>query len=327
MPPDEIEEQGLERGDGWAAGDLERRGARLLKRMARRHPRLALRLLAVLGRARADRFGRRRAPTPSEVAERLGISDARAIERIRREVVSNELRNHVLRSLVRARGLGAAVERVRVSGAEHVLAPHRAGDPVIAVGWHAGGHRGVPSALLALGLPVAMPIRDPDVPLAPALPMRWLRTDGREAGAVFLRRALAELAAGRVVAMLVDGTVDARQHPAPFLGVSHSVQNGVAVLARLSRARVVPVTTRWAGTSSRVLAEIHPALPEPRADRGDAVRFDAELVASVAAFFERWVRAHPGTLHRLWYRSSNWPKPAAGASGPTVAPRPGQPSP
>jgi lauroyl/myristoyl acyltransferase len=325
MSASEIEEPRLEPRDDWAAADLERRSARALKRLARRHPRLALRLVAVLGRLRADRFGHRRTPSSAEVAARLGIVDARAIDRIRREVLSNELRNHVMRSLARARGIDAVIARMRVSGGEHVLEPHRAGIPVIAVGWHAGAHRGVPAAVLALGLPVTMLHRHNDPPPpATALPMRWLPVYSTESRAVFLRRALADLGAGRVVTMLVDGTLDARQqHPAPVLGIPRSVANGVAALARLSRARVVPVTTRWVGTSSRIAAEIHPALPDPRADRRDAAAFDAELVAGVAAFFERWLRAHPGSLHRLWYRPLERRNPGV----PAFAPRPRQPSP
>jgi lauroyl/myristoyl acyltransferase len=323
VPPHEIDEDRT----GARGASVERRAARALKRLARRHPRLAFRLLGVLGRARPEPFGPRWTPDPGEIASRLGISDERTIRRIRREVTSNELRNHALRSLVQARGLRPAIARVRVSGAEHLLEPHRAGVPILAVGWHAGAHSGVPAALLKLGLPVTIPVWGVEHRATPELPIRWMRVESAEARALFLGRALADLADGRIVAMLADATSGTHRHPAPFLGYSHSVAHGVALLARLSKARLVPITTRWVGTTSRVAAEIHPALPEPRADRRDAPRFDAEVAATVAAFFEGWARSHPGALYRPWYQPSHEVAPAAVPIPPAPERRPGQPSP
>jgi lauroyl/myristoyl acyltransferase len=257
-----------------------------LKRTALRHPETALRLAAQLGVALGP--GSRWAPTAAEVEAVLGVADPRAIRAIQRRIAANGLRDVTMGAVVNRRGLAAVGDRVRVLHEERLLEPRDAGTPTLLVVGHIGAARGVTAALERLGIPSLMA----SMRLTPAagghvevVPVR-----GPASGTRFLRRSLARLAQGVVPGLACDchGT-----QQASFLGRRVGVARGMALLASRG-ARLLPVTSRWVGNSGTIESEFHPALPQapscPDADEAGA------WLAGIAAWFERYIRRHPGEL-------------------------------
>ncbi|MFL5780364.1 MAG: hypothetical protein ACJ760_03545 [Thermoleophilaceae bacterium] len=103
-------------------------------------------------------------------------------------------------------------------------------------------------------------------------------------------RALAELRSGRPVIVNVDG-LPTGDHPmpaieVPMLGRSMPFARGAFALARLGRAPIVPVASRWRGTAMEV------TVGEPIApDRGEA-----PAAAALAAWLEGYLVESPGEV-------------------------------
>lgn len=82
--------------------------------------------------------------------------------------------------------------------------------------------------------------------------------------------------------LLLDPAV-ASQVEAPFLGRRLALARGAFVLARLSRAPIVPIVARWHGTGVAVV-------------RGEAVHpgsDDEATAAAVAGWLEHYLLEHP----------------------------------
>ena len=263
-----------------------------LKRLTVRHPVLGLRLAAVLGGLLAERSWW--APTRSDVAVLFADSHPGRVARIQRRIAALELRNHAFGALLNKRGPEAALPLIRVAGAETILGLREQGVPVVVIFAHVGAVRSVSAALAKLGLPVS--VAAARRPRRGGGDVRFHEVGGAASGARFLREALRDLEAGRVVALAVDlPTPDQARHQVPFLGRSVPAAAGPAILARMAGARVVPMTSRWLGASERIEVTVHPPLPVPaEAD------FEAALTGSAMRFFEGYVRANPGEVRKQY---------------------------
>jgi lauroyl/myristoyl acyltransferase len=308
--------------------DVERAEDRivaLLKWATLRRPALGLRLAGMTGAALAPWLGPRWSPAREELAGVLPLEQARRTHRIRREIAAQELRNRALMALANRRGPEVLAERVDVVGADALLRLRGAGAPVVLVMCRIGAFRAIPAALARLGLPTLMAVTSlPRRPQADDIVRSALALPGVD-GTAFLKRALAELRRGGLVALVVDGERGADPVHAPCLGRRGRLQRGAATLARLTGAQLLPVTSRWIGTSSRAEVAFHAPLPSPSAPPATA-GFESELLESMAGFFDAHVRAHPGTLRLVKLRELVAAEPLArlawDAPG-AVGPRPG----
>jgi len=267
--------------------DLLTHGAvKRLKRAALRRPELALRLAAQLGVALGP--GSRWAPTAAEIEAVLGVRDPRRIRAIQRRIASNGLRDLMLGAVVNRRGLAAVTDRVRVLHEARLLEPRAERTPTVLVFGHCGAGRGVSAALERLGIPsrVASMRRAPDA----SGHVEVVQVTGPTSAARFLRRSLAELPEGVVPGLAFDwnGTLEAS-----FLGRHLGIARGMALLASRG-ALLLPVTTRWVGSTGSIETEFHPAFPQLGPTPGAAE--ERAWVAGIAGWFENYIRGHPGEL-------------------------------
>jgi hypothetical protein len=264
---------------------------RRLKRLTARRPALGLRLAGELG-ARLDP-GSYWAPSASEVSQAFGLGGTREIARLRSQIASRELRNHVLGAVSSRWGMGPVLDCLQVAGGERLLELRREKAPVVIVFWHLGIFRAVPAALAKLGLCALVASKLP--PLRASGRVRFQRALGASEGAAFLKTALAQLGDAGVVALSLDCSEPEAFGRLDFLGHPVWVARGPTLLARLGRARLVPVTSRWVGNSGQMQVVIHEPVVEP--ERGAAPdRFALDLLAGAVRTFESHARAHPEDL-------------------------------
>jgi lauroyl/myristoyl acyltransferase len=260
---------------------------RRLKKWTARGPALGLRLTGALG-ARLDP-GTFFAPSADEVGELFGVRDPREIARLRSAICSRELRNHVLAAVSSRHGMEPVLDCVHVDGAERLLELRREKAPVVIVFWHLGIFRAVPAALAKLGLPALVASKLPPKRASGRVSFRC--AVGATQGALFLREALARLADAGVVALSLDCSPEEAFGQVDFLGRPIWVARGPVLLARLGRARLVPVTSRWIG-GARMQVVIHEPVAEPERS-ATPERFAGELLARAVRPFEAHARAHP----------------------------------
>jgi lauroyl/myristoyl acyltransferase len=275
-----------------------------LSRLTLARPGVGLGLAALVGRVAGARAGPGFTLTPDEVRALFGPLPRAAVARIRRRIASEELRNRCARGLVRERGLEVLATRVRVVGGAHLHELVRDKVPVVAVGWHAGAFRSAPlgisrlgiSTLVATGKPLGRAAEEAG-PLLRYAEMH--ETTGALAGAQFLKQALSHVAHGGVTVFFADSFDMRGRIWMSFLGRRFPLARGATTLARLSRGRVVPVSSRWIGLGSVIEVRIHEPLPEPAAPRTAALEYETELLRSICRLFEAEVRVRPESM-RLW---------------------------
>jgi len=265
-----------------------------LERLTPRWPHLGLAALGALGAASARDPGARKTPSAAQLVELFGPLPPERVRAVRGEIAATGHRNHGLRRLVAARGLGAALPLVERIEAEPLLRLRAAGTPVVVAGWHQGPLRSVELALHRLGVPCLVAIAEHG-PTAELGPVRERRVGGGLGDAAFLKEALETLAAGGVVVAHLDWRAG-HGRAVTLLGRPIHVARGAASLARIAGARLVPVTRAFRGTSSGIDVAFHEPLPEPAVPRSDAAAFEQALLEDVVAWFDAELRRQPGTL-------------------------------
>lgn len=195
-----------------------------------------------------------------------------------------------------------AAERLEIVGGEHVAALGDDGLPGILIGAHFGGWELSGSLAERLGVPVHVVYRAANNPWIERL---FRRARGVSAGGFIpkgaqgARKAVAVLRAGGHLGMLVDQKMN-DGIAVPFMGRDAMTAPAVAHLALKFRCPVVPGRIeRLPGARFRAIIEPPIALP----DTGDRHRDVRELMASINAVVERWVRERPDQwlwLHRRW---------------------------
>ena len=182
------------------------------------------------------------------------------------------------------------IRATRVSGEEPLVALHKDGRPRLVVSWHAGVGAGLPAGLARLGQ-TGLLLREDGRP--ERFGLSHVRIGGGLANrAAAFQRAVRHLRGGGLVALYldVDPWAPGAEPPHAFLGRQVALPPGPAAMARLSGAAIIPVTPRW--DAGRVSFACHPPLAGAAGAAGD----DRSVTAALAAWWERWLRRHPGDL-------------------------------
>jgi SAM-dependent methyltransferase/lauroyl/myristoyl acyltransferase len=275
---------------------LARGAKKLAVGVTRRNPALGLRIAGLLGHLAALNPRTRRAPTAEDVRELFGELDPRPVQRIRRRIASLEFRNEMMTEVVMRHGLEPLVGLVTAVRAEPLLRLRAAGVPVITIGWHLGPFRALPLALRKLAIRSLVGIwevhgesdREGDVVRCANL------AEGANSNA-FLKRAHRVLKDGCVVCLQLDWFREDIE-TVSFLRRRVGVGRGAASLARLTGARLLPVTSRFVGTSGRIEVVLHEPIPDADLDRAQGDAFDHALLTRAAKWFEARAVEEPGQL-------------------------------
>lgn len=218
--------------------------------------------------------------------------DAQTSARVRRRIASCEVRNRALLFVLRRSGPRRILPLLRIHGHESFRQLRDQGDPAVVVFWHLGVARAVELMLTRLGYSVlGASLEESPRPLPG---YRALTVSDASSGTRFLMEALRELKDGGVPVLAADGPGRGSRRTR-FLGRQLPLPSGIARLARMASARVVPATSRWIGTSSAIEVTLHPPLPEPDASHAPP-DWEDELATQVMRWFESHLRSHPEDL-------------------------------
>ncbi len=271
---------------------------RLLRPLYRRllftHPAAALTLAGLRSHLAGVRFPD--TPSPAEVgAFWKGLPPARRLE-VARRIRAIEFRNREPRDLLGHRGVAGLAPLVRYRGAGLLRDLHARKSPAILAGWHFRTHYFmVLPALHRLGVP-ALALGFPPHGLPPGFAVVSPPKADAVGRALVVRRALAHLRAGGVVGTCIDHPLGTGALPVPFLGRRLYLRRGVAALARLSGAPVIPFSQRWSASGRAVTVTFHEPLPRPAGPAGGRLAFEQSLLAEAARRVEGYVRAFPEEL-------------------------------
>lgn len=169
--------------------------------------------------------------------------------------------------------------------------------PAIIAFWHHGA-----THMVSLGLQT---IKVPAVVIGAFMPGGWFKRavsadmkfvlsgDARQS-TIALKMALDRLRQGGAVAVAVDGSSGPGQIEVPFLGRRFPIARGMAVLARLTGAQIIPVLASWIGKEWSIDFRIYEALPLPPLDSLSADDWEREVVTTTVKHFEKVVCTFPG---------------------------------
>lgn len=279
-----------------AALRLARTLAPAIESLAVLAPDAGIGLAGRLGELLAEGPGGWRTPGEQELLALLGPLEPTTLGRIRREIASQEQRNHALRRLLARRGLAALDPLLAEVEAGPLLRELERGGRVLVVGWHQGPAWMGTAGLARLGLSSLSPTMRADRQRSAgkgSVRSFALARDGSDAA--FLKAALSQLERGGGVEIHLDWKQE-RGTPVEILGRKLPLAGGAVWLARRTGARLVPLTRRWLGRSARVAVTFHEPLPEPAVPRAAGRAFETALLETAARWFGAWLRANPGTL-------------------------------
>ncbi len=170
---------------------------------------------------------------------------------------------------------------------EQLHAWQQQGQAVLLLGWHAGPPFALAQALSQAGLSALFCVGPaPNYRLPPGID--YVATDGGAAcRAEALHRAVQHLRQGKTVYLLADHPYLSSRRVS-MLGREVSLSPSLGMLARLSRAHLVPVTARWL-PGGRIQVEAYPGRLGHKLD-------EESLYSELAAFFEHYLVTHPGEL-------------------------------
>ena len=277
--------------------------------------------------------GPRVARVREALAQALPEKDARARERIAREVFVSLYHGLVELLALRAGGRLRAelLARVEVDGLEHVAAAARtsASGGVLVVTAHLGNWELACAKVAALGEPVAVVYRELASPvLDRAVHALRARAGGDEDGpggvpVVQIARGRAGIAAvraleaGRRLLVLLDQNAGREEGVfVPFFGRLASTRSAPIALALERGIPVVPAFIFREAGGRRHRLEIQPALALERAEASDSAALERD-VACVTRAIEAAVRRAPEQwiwVHRRW-RTRPRPAQAQGGEG------------
>lgn len=266
------------------------RASHLIDRLAQRVPPAGILIAGPAGYWLGPRAGPKRCPDEATVLRVWKDLDAQGVLRVRRQIARTEFRNRAMRRIFETRGPAAALARVRLdAGPLPRLLAEKA--PIVLAGWHMGPSRAATLGLSTLGVDVVFAtFSAPSADDGSALPYFELKGDAFYAR--FLKAAIDAQRRGAVVGLSLDAFFGARR-PMPFLGGSLEVPRGLAALARVLGAQVVPVTSRWSEPFARILVTVHDPLPLPSIDAADRDAWEQALMQITLDWYGEHLRAHP----------------------------------
>jgi lauroyl/myristoyl acyltransferase len=169
--------------------------------------------------------------------------------------------------------------------------------PAIIAFWHHGATHMVSLGLHSIGVPaVVLGARMPGgwFQRTVSRDMRFAMTGDARQSTLALKVSLDRLRKGGVVVAAVDGSSGQDRIEVPFLGRKVPVAKGLAVLARLTGARVIPVLATWGEKNWTIDFRIYDALPLPPLASMKTEDWDREVITIAVKHFEGVVRAFPG---------------------------------
>jgi hypothetical protein len=258
--------------------------ARILKRVANVSPALALVLNEVV-----DRVGLVPAFSPEQIVEAWARESIppRELQRISRSMRLIRAKNHALGKVPPER----LAPIIRLRGVEFLR--QQAGRPTILVFWHLG----------ASPLFIAPAMANERVPIVAARAeavaslnsqfVRSVAVHSSEGRRHFLNQATATLLEGGTILMAADGRERRRGLQVRLFGRPAWLARGFVILARTTRAAVVPVMSMYRGC--RIEVRVHPPLISDGEANGPCSPSEADqrLADSAAAWLESYLRRHP----------------------------------
>lgn len=169
--------------------------------------------------------------------------------------------------------------------------------PAIIAFWHHGATHMVSLGLQTIGVPAVV--------IGAFMPGGWFKRtvspdmkfvlsgDARQS-AVALKMALDRLKQGGAVAVAVDGSSGPGSIEVPFMGRKFPIARGMAVLARLTGAPIIPALATWIGKDWSIDFRIYEALSLPPLNLMSAEDWERAAVNTTVKHFEKVVRTFPG---------------------------------
>lgn len=242
----------------------------------------------------------RRPSLPQRLVALLGpMSNARS-HAIARRILIAEFKNRSLWSSWWHGGLRYTSRLVRPPKSKLLVDLHLAKKPAILAFMHIGARFALGPALFRQEIPALVLVTNPyrsqqeAPPIADSLEgIEFLQLQENTTRGFFL--AVQRLRQGGTVAIGIDGKSVDRSLEIPFLGRPFPLGRGCAAMARLTGAPIIPVATLWRAGMSIAL-EMGEPMDVPRVPGEDAEAADRQVMASLAGWFERLVRARPGQL-------------------------------
>ena len=214
---------------------------------------------------------------------------------IARRIALTAIRNSCWSGLVSVPGQWKVEISCRTPEAAEALRNRKR--PAIVAFWHHGATHVITLALQSIGVPVMvvggrtqpewiMRTLSPETKIIPSR--------GPRESALALKLSLDRLRKNGVVMMPADGVSGHVSMRAPFLGRSVPMTNGMAALARLTGAPILPVLTTWGEQDWSVDFRIFDAVATPPVETMERGAWEQEVMKRVAQRFEQIVRATPG---------------------------------
>jgi lauroyl/myristoyl acyltransferase len=207
------------------------------------------------------------------------------------------MRGRMLASLLLHDGFHERLlDLTRWENEEQLLRPLDEGLPVIAVTWHLGPTPCAGVGFVKLGRPVTAIRRQPrEEPISPIF--ETVYTERPQGSPVWaFNRCLLRLRAGGLVCLAGDITSLGDDDPVlSCFGLSFKLKRGMASLAYLSGARIVPFTVGWDADGS-LLFSAQPPLESTLRRGGDRRTFEQMALQEFVERMEASIRAHPENL-------------------------------
>lgn len=296
-----------------------RRLKRISEVLFRIHRGLGLRIAERRGLHVYERSRRRREkhiPTREEWAAAFGDEAVRDEEFLAREYALSQYRLHLIQRVAAEGGLNYVVPLVRWKGREKLEQLLKEGRPVVLTTWHAGPTIGIWAGLSA------MPIRLMRVQETrwDAAPSGWkiLITHGPRGGGPILKQCLKHLRSGGWTANPFDTfTFEPAHLRLKCLGRSVRIPRGIAALAEMSGAALIPVAARWTGDGRGIEVEVQDPIDTARRAGETDGDYERRVLEATVSRMEAYLRESPHELNRMRLRfllnQPPWPSSADNA--------------
>lgn len=250
---------------------------------------------------RSKRRREKHIPPLEDFAEVFGVSDPAALDALAREFSVWQAKIDFLRDAASRGELPRIARLVEWEHRERLAGLVGSGKALILTTWHAGPSMGIWAGLASMG--IAM-LKVQNVRWQRA-PEGWeiLETGRGPAGQApaILKKCLARLRSGGIVAMTADVIGEDPSHPrVSFLGRQTPTPRGVAVLAQMSGAPILPLAARWDASGRRIVVEVQEAIEAKTAGGESASEAEMRVVRELSARREAYIRRYPASVNRWW---------------------------